>query len=408
MRPLEYLHLPDSLSGSRQWREASKHSDRIPIEDDTEAISLWAAHCSASSWRSYINGMEKLLLWCVFARGHSLSELQADEMGLYAAFLTKVEPADQWVNPFRQRRDDPEWKPFANETLMPNSISLLFRQASGYFKWASGRGLANQGQLIMASGELMTADGEPVVRASTRMLDERISMRQWVILRSVLSETEVSDFSCWSLRLVTELVYYMGFMVQALQDIHWTDLRPLSTNGKILTWMIPSPKGGAGFLFSIGSLTATISYLMLYRDQLKINRQKSHWNHTLTSRSPLTFHHYLRRAAARAARKALSLGLEADAHYLAQLTIPKLRGGGIDAAFSSGTRREYSAIYGSSSLNFYPELRRQARLAGLDGVHSSQVLSDWIKAEEGKLEKLILQLALTHNASPKSLSAAVP
>ncbi len=401
MRPFEYLRLPDCLSGSSQWREAAKHSDRSPIDDDIEAISLWAVGCGSSTWRSYIGGLEKLLLWCVFARGHSLSELRADEVGLYAAFLKKVEPSDEWVNTVRRRRDDPEWKPFASETLKPNSIGLLFRQANSYFKWASGRGLANQGQLIMASGELITAEGKPVMPTSPRMLDERISMRQWVILRSVLSEPEVSEFTRWSFRLVTELVYYMGFLVQALQDIHWTDLRPLRVDQKILTWVIPAPKGRDGFVFSIGSLTATISHLMLYRDQLKINRQKSHWNHTLASRSPQTFHMYLQRAAARAAQKALSLGLEADAHYLAQITIPKLRGGGVDAAFSSGTRQEYSAIYGSSSLNFYPELRQQARLAGLDGVHSSQVLSDWLEAEEEKLEKLILQLSLTRNTGAK-------
>lgn len=403
IRPLEHLRLPDCLSGVAQWREAARQSDRRTITNDIEAISVWASNYAGGTRRSYLAGLEKLLLWCVFARGHSLSELKADEIALYVGFLVKIHPVDEWVSLGLRRRDEPDWKPFAKDSLLPNSIGLLLRQATIYFKWASGYGLANQGQLIMAAGELITPEGLPVMPQTTRMFDERISIRQWVILRSVLAESDASEFSHWSFRLVTELVYYMGFLVQSLENIRWTDLKPIRADQNIVTWMIPAPKGRAEFVFSIGSLTATISHLMRYRDQLKINRQKTHWNDTLVSRSPQTFHLYLQRASARAAEKALSLGLETDAHYLARLTIPKLRGGGVDAAFSSGTRQEYSAIYGSSSLNFYPELRRKARLGGLDGVHSSQVLGSWIRSEENKVEKLILQLSSTLSVGARPL-----
>lgn len=159
MRPLNKLHLPPELDGSRGMHRSAPGACRIPATTDIQAIDLWLASlageggnstrrsgqegasirsndgpsdshpanlgCSTASTiigsdstrlsatqRCYRKEAERFLLWAVLERCKPLASVTAEDCDSYLAFVADPQPRDRWCGPRSRERWSPLWRPF--------------------------------------------------------------------------------------------------------------------------------------------------------------------------------------------------------------------------------------------------------------------------------------------------------
>jgi integrase len=82
--------------------------------------------------RAYTKEVERFLLWSVVVRGKALSSLVVDDCEVYKDFLKS--PDSRFVGE-RFSRSSPRWRPFASDTLSPESQRYAVRALRAAFTW---------------------------------------------------------------------------------------------------------------------------------------------------------------------------------------------------------------------------------------------------------------------------------
>lgn len=90
-------------------RAHSNHG--LSAQNDLQAISAWLRgfEDSPSTHRAYAKEAQRLLLWCFFERGVAMSDLGADDLLDYFAFLAS--PPSSWVADTPAPQGSPGWRP---------------------------------------------------------------------------------------------------------------------------------------------------------------------------------------------------------------------------------------------------------------------------------------------------------
>lgn len=86
----------------------------INATNDSAAIGVWLAkHKNHKTYTTYRREAERLLLWCVYIRGITLSQLKAEDFTAYFDFLKN--PPKEWCitrKELREGRRSDKWRPF--------------------------------------------------------------------------------------------------------------------------------------------------------------------------------------------------------------------------------------------------------------------------------------------------------
>jgi site-specific recombinase XerD len=113
--PLEALHPPSELDGTRGTNRAPKSDNCLAATSDLAAIREWlATHANnRHTSRAYRREAERVVLWALIEKLKSFSSLTAKDTDEYLdSFLRDPQPAKRWVGERRVERFDVAWRPF--------------------------------------------------------------------------------------------------------------------------------------------------------------------------------------------------------------------------------------------------------------------------------------------------------
>lgn len=394
IKPIEYLRLQPPLDGSQNWATPSLMFPLSGIRSDIDAINLWLAEYDGKpSMHSACRGaIEKLLLWCVAERGHALSELMDDEIMMFVEFLADIKPSSRWISDSGLRRSSPCWRPFRkNQTAL--NIARILDLTSIYLKWATSKGLlgcALVGQAIKvatsASRSIMNPANMPIPL-------NKISVRQWVILRQYFSDPTVAPLRRLRTVVAAELLYYAGITLEQIHRLNWSDLLPQRQDGNLVSWKIPIAGRGGGYIFSVGPLTSHITQLFWETNKIEEGARQTRLSSTLIGSGSGTLKRTLDEAIHSAKAHANLLGLTEDAKFFSHLSAPRVRGGAMLAAMASREKLDLGAVFNPLLFKLFPLAGLYARPIKDSDLpqcfEAVQRITQWIVNEENAQVALI-------------------
>ena len=177
--PMDQLVIPANLDGRQGSNRQQQASPLIPAQDDLAAIHCWLAEYGISphTQRAYRREAERLLLWCLMARGKALSSIDREDLRSYEAFLNNPLPASRWIGPRRSHRS-PAWKPFTgplSSTSQRQALAAL-KSLFGYL-YAAGYLAGNPTQLVrLATKGPRLQEQLPV--------ENYFTQKQWQLIRT--------------------------------------------------------------------------------------------------------------------------------------------------------------------------------------------------------------------------------
>lgn len=231
--PLERFLVPRELDGRQGRLRADPARTQIAAENDYEAIAVWlgARATNDNTWRAYRREAERLLLWCVFARGKALSSITVEDCIAYRDFLQ--DPPPQWTSARNVQRWSPAWRPLAGP-LSPRSLRTAFTIASSLFDW-----LVSQQYLIANPWKALPRPG----RVAALDLSRAFTHPQWDAIRTAV-ERIAPEVRRVRLRLVSELLYHTGLRRAELLAANLGDLREELLEGEPCWVLTVAGKGG--------------------------------------------------------------------------------------------------------------------------------------------------------------------
>jgi len=137
LAPLERIAVPHALSradGPHRGENRSVAFCYIQARHDLEAVRAYLNKYRdhPKTLRAYTKEVERFLLWSVVVRGKALSSLVVDDCEAYKDFLKSPDP--RFVGE-RFSRSSPRWRPFASDTLSPESQRYAARALRAAFTW---------------------------------------------------------------------------------------------------------------------------------------------------------------------------------------------------------------------------------------------------------------------------------
>ena len=137
LAPLERMAVPHALSGADGPHRGENRSVAfcyIQARHDLEAVRAYLNRYrdQPKTLRAYTKEVERFLLWSVVVRGKALSSLVVDDCEAYKDFLKSPDP--RFVGERFSRRS-PRWRPFASDSLSPESQRYAVRALRAAFTW---------------------------------------------------------------------------------------------------------------------------------------------------------------------------------------------------------------------------------------------------------------------------------
>ncbi|AWG45850.1 MULTISPECIES: hypothetical protein [Massilia] len=115
--PIEALHVPHELDGSRGTNREWNVPRQIAANTDVEAVRAWLANFvgTKTTFDAYRKEAERLLVWSIWEAGKPLSSLTHEDWLVYQRFLASPGPREKWVADKGRKhpRSDNRWRPFA-------------------------------------------------------------------------------------------------------------------------------------------------------------------------------------------------------------------------------------------------------------------------------------------------------
>ena len=129
-------------TGQLQILKESPRGGRISAQNDAQAVTAWLEEYvdSPQTWKAYHREAERLLLWLA-SQGHTLADINRENLRRFEAFLADPQPSEQWVGPSKPR-SHPAWRPFRG-ALSPASRRQSLVILQGMFAWLVEAGWVN-------------------------------------------------------------------------------------------------------------------------------------------------------------------------------------------------------------------------------------------------------------------------
>lgn len=413
MRPIEYLTLPAPLDGSEFWFSTLPGFPVGDIRNDLDAISQWLMQYDN---RPSMHGacrkvIEQLLLWCVVEQGHALSALGAEEIPLYVAFLSNIQPVGRWIAERGTKRASAQWRPFYQKNQSASSVAVALRLISLYMKWAGNKGLPNLGRVLHAIKIDASGARSPLRSENQPIASNKISVRNWLMLRKHLLDSQSDSLRGLQMLVAVELLYYVGITANQIQRLQWTALTPMYVEGVLVTWMIQVEQAPIdnSCAFSVGPLTQNLHRLFLVHTSTRTGvlrdiRDESCLRRKIVAAGPERLRAAVNSAKKRASEEAQSLELIEDARSLASLTLAQLRGGAFCAVVQAGHILDSIAVYKEPFLAFSRSMEPYARqFADVDlsrVLDATKSISRWIVANEENAGSAMLCSLWNSNRKP--------
>lgn len=140
----DFMRAIEAFSGVVELRRMTDPArPLIAARNDAEAVATWLKRFSSpKTLRMMRKEAERFLLWVIFERQTTFSELTVEDVQAFKVFLANPSPEDRWVSPTKWPLGHPAWRPFAgklsgySQQYAFNAVGALFRwlQKSGYIR----------------------------------------------------------------------------------------------------------------------------------------------------------------------------------------------------------------------------------------------------------------------------------
>jgi len=229
----ELESVPHPLSGVEGRNRAPLQYKNIDQNDDLAAIWAWLRMRPAGSptFRAYRKEAERFLLWSMYQRGKSLSDLNVNDCVAYRDFLAALDPEagvawegpierEQWIGEPRAARGQDPWRPFAGP-LSHRSQQQALTILSSMAQWFVETGYWMRNPFVGVPPRVVVDTEVDTGRAFTQS--------QWSYILKYLDRREALDRrqrrSHLRMRFVLYLAYGTGMRLFELTN---TQLRALS------------------------------------------------------------------------------------------------------------------------------------------------------------------------------------
>jgi len=205
-------------------------------------VRAWLANYAntKTTYDNYRKEAERLLLWAVVQLGKPLSSLAHEDLLLFKAFLTDLQPASRWVsaNGGKYPRGDARWRPF-NGPLSTASQRQALIILNVMFTW-----LVDAGYLRGNPMALLRRRGERAAPRITRYLSISLWDEVKDFVEQLPQETELQKAYYARCRWLTTLFYLQGMRISEVASGKMGDFsRRLGANGVDQWWLEVLGKG---------------------------------------------------------------------------------------------------------------------------------------------------------------------
>lgn len=382
--PIERILLPASLDGSATWTTPWIPDEPALFKNDIEAIRGWLSSYPKKRMRNACRtALEKILLWCVVERGHSLAELTSDEVGLFCQFLLDVEPRHRWISHTADHRSSPTWRPF-KATLGAQAARLTLMLINVYFRWASENGLYLRGQPLYGLALALKKERSAMTTSNQPITLQRLSIEGWLALRQFLPSNPDS-FKDLQVLSFHQLQYYGAVNKAQIAALRVKDFIAHQKHGEIVAWEFPAGNARQSTVFSVSPLTETITQLL---EKIPARQGISVSETLVFDRSLIRAANSFRRAKAQAILYFQNAGEIGRATSMASLTPIQLRGAIIDNAHREAAEINLAPVFTWIYFKKYPNTNRYMDQSLQDDVEKrlqgAVRLSAWIHQTETK------------------------
>lgn len=242
VQPVESLVVPAVLDGRDGTNRGDVENSQLSARDDLEAVRAWLANYAntKTTYDNYRKEAERLLLWAVVQRGKPLSSLAHEDLLLFKAFLTDLQPASRWVsaNGGKYPRGDARWRPF-NGPLSTASQRQALIILNVMFTW-----LVDAGYLRGNPMALLRRRGKRAAPRITRYLSISLWDEVKDFVEQLPQETELQKAYYARCRWLTTLFYLQGMRISEVASGKMGDFsRRLGANGVDQWWLEVLGKG---------------------------------------------------------------------------------------------------------------------------------------------------------------------
>ena len=245
--PLEFLNLPPSSALAQATNRVPPGPGVLVALDDTDAIRRWLLSKLTAeqlarperlhqvpTYRCYRREAERLLLWCLVARGKPLGGMDESDALAYAQFLNDPQPAAQWIDRQRHPRWSVHWRPFAGALRGPSRrYALTVLDALFQF-------LVDQRYLFRNPWRAALRT-EPAPKA--RFRSRALTIEQCAAVRDALTALPEGEHKA-RLRALLCLAYTAGLRRSEIARAVWGDLRQEVVEGESGWFLEVRGKGG--------------------------------------------------------------------------------------------------------------------------------------------------------------------
>lgn len=193
--------------------------------------------------------------------------------------------------------------------------------------------------------------------------------------------------------VVLEMLYFAGLTLCHIRKLLWSDLQPIYENGILVTWKIPVEERFGGYVYSIATLTSSLSQLKnMQHDSMQVSKC-SPAIIPIIGRSINLFYIEMNEVRKRSLNKAKILELDDDSNILSKLNVSQIRGGAMFIAQLLNVSHRLVDIYGEMLLNKFPLMKMYLDEGTFSDIKKTILtikhISDWF-ANQNDLENQFL------------------
>ena len=259
----------NALTPMVSLEERANRECHINADNDLAAVNVWLDKHkdSTKTHAAYKKEAERLLLWCVYIRGLTLTQLKVEDFAAYFDFLKK--PPKDWCitrKELRSGKGSHKWRPFlgplnqAGFNLAVRSLNSMmnFLVTANYLKF-------NPIKLTNKSKNFTQTLEEQKYNVWSRMLEED----EWLAVQRALESLPESNDRQVGNKIRTQflfaMLYFLGLRIHELASHTWNAFRYLESRWCFFV------KGKGGKLAHIPVHDQLLSFVKIYRIHLGKN-----------------------------------------------------------------------------------------------------------------------------------------
>lgn len=168
--PLERLHVPEHLNGSRgTFRSAQPNT--LGAATDLEAIDAWLrGYPNVNTHDAFKREVERYYLWCLRVLGKPLTSITADDCTAYRSFLTA--PGPEWMTYGPCPRSSDAWRPF-RKPLSDSSAAMAISIVNTLYTALVAASYATANPMASIARRKRGSDARNQAHVSRRSFDEK-------------------------------------------------------------------------------------------------------------------------------------------------------------------------------------------------------------------------------------------